>query len=78
MGNIKAGEDAIDGNQIGDESCDPQGADCAVQASAMFAMKRDLGSSLFISLSVLVLLRTSAENYAGLKVSLSECSLVRT
>lgn len=43
----------------------------AVQASAVFNLMRNFGSSLFISLSVLVLLRTTAENYAGLSATVS-------
>ena len=37
-----------------------------VQGSSVFNLLRNFGSSLFISLSVLVLVRTTAENYAGL------------
>ncbi|MFO1319279.1 MAG: DHA2 family efflux MFS transporter permease subunit [Burkholderiales bacterium] len=37
-----------------------------VQGSAIFNLTRSFGSSLFISLSILVLLRSTAENYAGL------------
>tara|TARA_B110000483_G_scaffold106119_1_gene129537 strand:+ start:302 stop:1822 length:1521 start_codon:yes stop_codon:yes gene_type:complete len=37
-----------------------------VQGSALFNMMRNFGSSLFLSLSILILLRSSAENYAGL------------
>ena len=37
-----------------------------VQGSACFNMMRNFGSSLFLSLSILILLRSSAENYAGL------------
>jgi len=37
-----------------------------VQGSAVFNLMRNFGSSLFISLSILVLVRTTAENYAGL------------
>jgi DHA2 family multidrug resistance protein len=42
-----------------------------VQGSALFNLMRNFGSSLFISLSVLVLLRTTAENYAGLSAVIS-------
>jgi DHA2 family multidrug resistance protein len=37
-----------------------------VQGSAVFNLLRNFGSSLFISLSVLVLVRSTAENYAGM------------
>ncbi len=37
-----------------------------VQGSGLMILMRNFGSSLFISLSVLVLLRSTAENYAGL------------
>jgi DHA2 family multidrug resistance protein len=37
-----------------------------VEGSAIFNLMRNFGSSLFISLSVLILVRTTAENYAGL------------
>ena len=42
-----------------------------VQASAVFNLMRNFGASLFISLSVLVLLRSTAENYAGLSAAVS-------
>jgi DHA2 family multidrug resistance protein len=42
-----------------------------VQGSAMFNLMRNFGSSLFISLSVLVLVRSTAENYAGLTASIT-------
>ncbi len=42
-----------------------------VQGSAVFNLLRNFGSSLFISLSVLVLVRTTAENYAGLTTAVS-------
>ena len=42
-----------------------------VQGSAVFNLLRNFGSSLFISLSVLVLMRTTAENYAGLTAMVS-------
>lgn len=42
-----------------------------VQGSAVFNLLRNFGSSLFISLSVLVLVRTTAENYAGLTAAIS-------
>jgi len=37
-----------------------------VQGASMFNLMRNFGSSLFISISILVLLRTTAANYAGL------------
>ncbi|MFN0040251.1 MAG: DHA2 family efflux MFS transporter permease subunit [Burkholderiales bacterium] len=42
-----------------------------VQGSAFFNVLRNFGSSLFISLSVLVLVRTTAENYAGLTATVT-------
>jgi DHA2 family multidrug resistance protein len=42
-----------------------------VQGSAVFVLMRNFGSSLFISLSVLVLVRSTAENYAGLSAAVS-------
>jgi DHA2 family multidrug resistance protein len=42
-----------------------------VQGSAVFNVLRNFGSSLFISLSILVLLRSTAENYAGLAAAVS-------
>jgi DHA2 family multidrug resistance protein len=42
-----------------------------VQGSAVFNLLRNFGSSLFISLSVLVLVRSTAENYAGLSAAVS-------
>jgi DHA2 family multidrug resistance protein len=42
-----------------------------VQGSAMFILVRNFGSSLFISMSVLVLVRSTAENYAGLSAAIS-------
>jgi DHA2 family multidrug resistance protein len=42
-----------------------------VQASAMFNLMRNFGSSLFISLCILVLVRSTAENYAGLSAGVS-------
>ena len=45
-----------------------------VQGSAVFNLLRNFGSSLFISLSVLVLVRTTAENYAGLTAAVSSLS----
>jgi DHA2 family multidrug resistance protein len=42
-----------------------------VQASAVFNLMRNFGSSLFISLSILVLVRSTAENYAGLSAAVS-------
>ena len=41
-----------------------------VQASAVFNLMRNFGSSLFISLSILVLVRSIAENYAGLSAAI--------
>jgi DHA2 family multidrug resistance protein len=46
-------------------------APLVVQGSAMFNLMRNFGSSLFISLSVLVLVRSTAENYAGLTASIT-------
>lgn len=46
----------------------------AVQGSAVFNLMRNFGSSLFISLSVLVLVRSTAENYAGLSATISASS----
>lgn len=43
----------------------------AVQGSAVFNLMRNFGSSLFISLSILVLVRSTAENYAGLSAAVS-------
>jgi DHA2 family multidrug resistance protein len=37
----------------------------------VFNLLRNFGSSIFISLSVLVLVRSTAENYAGLSASIS-------
>jgi DHA2 family multidrug resistance protein len=42
-----------------------------IQASAVFNLMRNFGSSLFISLSILVLVRSTAENYAGLSAAVS-------
>jgi DHA2 family multidrug resistance protein len=42
-----------------------------VQGSAVFNLMRNFGSSLFISLSILVLVRTTAENYSGLSAVIS-------
>jgi DHA2 family multidrug resistance protein len=42
-----------------------------VQGSAVFNLMRNFGSSLFISLCVLVLVRSTAENYAGLSAAVS-------
>ena len=42
-----------------------------VQGSAVFNLMRNFGSSLFISLSILVLVRTTAENYAGLSAAVT-------
>lgn len=43
----------------------------AVQGSAVFNLMRNFGSSLFISLSILVLVRSTAENYAGLSATVT-------
>ena len=48
-----------------------------VQGSAVFNLLRNFGSSLFISLSVLVLVRTTAENYAGLTAAVSSPDIAR-
>jgi len=42
-----------------------------VQGSAVFNLMRNFGSSLFISVSILVLVRSTAENYAGLSAAIS-------
>jgi MFS transporter, DHA2 family, multidrug resistance protein len=42
-----------------------------VQGSAVFNLLRHFGSSLFVSLSILVLVRSTAENYAGLSAAVS-------
>ncbi len=42
-----------------------------VQGSGLMILMRNFGSSLFISLSVLVLLRSTAENYAGLSAAVN-------
>ena len=42
-----------------------------VQGSAVFNVLRNFGSSLFISLSILVLVRSTAENYAGLSAAVT-------
>lgn len=42
-----------------------------VQGSALFNLMRNFGSSVFISLSILVLVRTTAENYSGLSALVS-------
>lgn len=46
-------------------------ANLVVQGSAVFNVMRNFGSSLFISISVLVLLRSTAENYASLTATVS-------
>jgi len=48
-----------------------------VQGSAVFNLLRNFGSSLFISLSVLVLVRSTAENYAGLTAAVSSLDVAR-
>ncbi|MEO8628229.1 MAG: DHA2 family efflux MFS transporter permease subunit [Betaproteobacteria bacterium] len=50
-------------------------ASLAVQGSAVFNLLRNFGSSLFISLSVLVLVRSTAENYAGLTAGVSSLDI---
>ena len=50
-------------------------APLVVQGSAVFNLLRNFGSSLFISLSILVLVRTTAENYAGLTAAVSSPSI---
>jgi DHA2 family multidrug resistance protein len=52
-------------------------APLVVQGSAVFNLLRNFGSSLFISLSVLVLVRTTAENYAGLTAAVSSLDIAR-
>jgi DHA2 family multidrug resistance protein len=52
-------------------------APLVVQGSAVFNLLRNFGSSLFISLSVLVLVRTTAENYAGLTAAVSSLDVAR-
>jgi MFS transporter, DHA2 family, multidrug resistance protein len=47
-----------------------------VQGSAVFNLMRNFGSSLFISLSILVLVRSTAENYAGLTAAVSSLESV--
>lgn len=42
-----------------------------VQGSGLMILMRNFGSSLFISLSILVLLRSTAENYAGLSATVT-------
>jgi DHA2 family multidrug resistance protein len=42
-----------------------------VQGSAVFNLMRNFGSSLFISMCILVLVRSTAENYAGLSAMVS-------
>ncbi|MCC7546308.1 MAG: DHA2 family efflux MFS transporter permease subunit [Burkholderiales bacterium] len=46
-----------------------------VQGSAVFSQLRNFGSSLFISVSVLVLVRSTAENYAGLTAAISSLDM---
>jgi len=50
-------------------------ASLVVQGSALFNVLRNFGSSLFISLSVLVLVRSTAENYAGLTAAVSSLDI---
>jgi DHA2 family multidrug resistance protein len=50
-------------------------APLVVQGSAVFNLLRNFGSSLFISLSILVLVRTTAENYAGLTAAVSSLDI---
>ncbi|HZR03676.1 MAG TPA: DHA2 family efflux MFS transporter permease subunit [Burkholderiales bacterium] len=49
-----------------------------VQGSALFNLMRNFGSSLFISLSVLILVRSTAENYAGLTAAVSSVDTALT
>lgn len=46
-------------------------APLVVQGSAVFNLLRNFGSSMFISLSILVLVRSTAENYSGLVAAVS-------
>jgi len=46
-----------------------------VQGSAVFNQIRNFGSSLFISISILVLVRSTAENYAGLTAAISSLDI---
>ncbi|MCW5620817.1 MAG: DHA2 family efflux MFS transporter permease subunit [Burkholderiales bacterium] len=50
-------------------------APLVVQGSAAFNQLRNFGSSLFISISVLVLVRTTAENYAGLTAAITSLDM---
>ena len=50
-------------------------APLVVQGSAVFNQLRNFGSSLFISLSILVLVRSTAENYAGLTAAVSSLDI---
>jgi MFS transporter, DHA2 family, multidrug resistance protein len=50
-------------------------APLVVQGSAVFNLLRNFGSSLFISLSILVLVRSTAENYAGLTAAVSSLDI---
>jgi MFS transporter, DHA2 family, multidrug resistance protein len=50
-------------------------APLVVQGSAVFNLLRNFGSSLFISLSILVLVRSTAENYAGLATAVSSVDI---
>jgi len=50
-------------------------AQLVVQGSAVFNQLRNFGSSLFISLSVLVLVRSTAENYAGLSAAITSLDI---
>jgi len=43
----------------------------------VFNLLRNFGSSLFISLSVLVLVRTTADNYASLTATVSSLDIAR-
>ena len=52
-------------------------ASLAVQGSAVFNVLRNFGSSLFISLSILVLVRSTAENYAGLAAGVSSLDITQ-
>lgn len=46
-------------------------APLVVQGSAIFNLLRNFGSSLFISFSILILVRSTAENYSGLVAAVS-------
>ena len=52
-------------------------APLVVQGSALSNVLRNFGSSLFISLSILVLLRSTAGNYAGLTATVSSLGIAQ-